>query len=515
MRLGIDFGTTHTVASLVDRGNYPVVPFGEQDTIPSLVAAHEDGRVAYGIAAARLVGEPGWTLLRSIKRLLHGAGPLSEVQIGPRSFLLSDLLAGFLRYVRDCLCEVAGVRVGQALEAAISVPANASSGQRLLTVDAFRAAGIEVLRLLNEPSAAALEYGHRFMSTVSSRREHVLIYDLGGGTFDASVLRLDPQGGEVIGSAGISNLGGDDFDETILGLALASAGVPARSLKPAERAQLLDECRLQKEAVNPSTRKLVLDLAPIGKAPLILPADDVYAACAPLVEESLSAMEEVLRDARDGAGIDASELAGIYVVGGQSSFPPVYRRLRDRFGQHRVKRSPHPFGSIAIGLAIHLNEGERRNIAERLTRHFGVFREASAGREVAVDVLLAKDTPLPARGDGPLEVRRRYRAAHNVGHYRYFECARIRGGRPEGNLALWDELRFPFDPKLRDREDLASVPIERISDGPEVEELVRCTSSGEVEVELRVLADGYSRKARIAPRGSEARGGGVGGARPG
>jgi molecular chaperone DnaK len=494
MRLGIDFGTTHTVAALVDRGNYPVVPFEERDTIPSLVAAHEDGRVVYGAAAARMLGERGWTLLRSIKRLLHGAGPETEVQIGPRSFRVSELLTGFLSYVRDSLREVAGASTGEELVAAISVPANASSGQRLLTVDAFRNADIEVVRLLNEPSAAALEYAHRFLSTVSSRREHVLIYDLGGGTFDASVLRLDPQGGEVIGSAGISSLGGDDFDEAILGLALARSGVAASTLSPAVRAQLLDECRLQKEAVNPSTRKLVIDLSAMERSPLVLPADDVYAACAPLVEESLAAMEEVLRDARDGAGIEAS------------SFPPVYRRLRERFGQHRVRRSPHPFGSIAIGLAIELAEGERRPMAEKLTRHFGVFREANAGREVAVDVLLAKDTALPLPGERPLEVKRRYRAAHNIGHFRYFECARIRGGRPEGNLALWDDLRFPFDPGLRAREDLEGVAIERMRDGPEVEELVRCSASGEVEVELRVLSDGFARKARIAPRGAAPRG---------
>jgi molecular chaperone DnaK (HSP70) len=506
MRLGIDFGTTHTVAALVDRGNYPVVPFGEHDTIPSLLAAHEDGRVVYGVAAARVLGEPGWTLLRSIKRLLHGAGPETEVRIGARAFALSELLAGFLGTVRDSLREQAGARAAEQLVAAVSVPANASSGQRLLTVDAFRAAGIEVLRLLNEPSAAALEYGHRFTSSVSSRREHVLIYDLGGGTFDASVLRLDPQGGEVIGTAGIASLGGDDFDAAILELALSRAEVAEGSLSPTQRAQLLDECRLQKEAVNPSTRKLVIDLAPVGRTPLTLRADEVFAACAPLVEQSLSAMDEALRDAHDGAGIEASALAGIYVVGGQSSFPPVYRRLRERFGQHRVRRSPHPFGSIAIGLAIQLAEGEHNPIAEKLTRHFGVFREASAGREVAVDVLLAKDTRLPVAGEGPLEVTRRYRAAHNIGHFRYFECARIRGGRPEGNLALWDDLRFPFDPRLRAREDLAGVAIERISDGPEVEERVRCSASGEVEVELRVLADGFARKARIAPRAAAARG---------
>src|SRR6202034_3600866 len=111
------------------------------------------------------------------------------------------------------------------------------------------------------------------------------------------------------------------------------------------------------------------------------------------------------RDAHEEAGVDESELAGVYVVGGQSSFPPVYRTLRERFGQHRVHRSPHPFGSIAIGLAIHLGEGSSRRISEKLTRHIGVFREEEAGHEVSCEVLLAKDTPLPAAGAPPLEVK--------------------------------------------------------------------------------------------------------------
>jgi len=115
-------------------------------------------------------------------------------------------------------------------------------------------------------------------------------------------------------------------------------------------------------------------------------------------------------------------------------------------------------------------------------------------------VLLAKDTRLPAPGEAPLEIKRRYRAAHNVGHFRFFECARLQAGRPEGNLALWDELRFPFDKGLRDNADLAQVAVERTENGPEIEEVIRYSAAGEVEVELRVLADGYSRTSRIAQR---------------
>ncbi len=516
MRLGIDFGTTHTVAALVDRGNFPVVPLGEHDVSPSLVAAHTDGRIAYGREAAAIgaAHEPGWQLLRSLKRLLHGAGPQTEVVLAGRAFLLRELCAGFLSHVRESICRQLRRSEKDVIEAAISVPANSSSSQRLLTVDAFRAAGFDVVRLLNEPSAAAREYAHRQKRTLTGQREHVLVYDLGGGTFDASVLRMDDDGGEVVGSAGVSRLGGDDFDEVIYRLVLEKVGLDESAAPLLFREILLEECRVQKESVNPNTRKLVVDLAPaLSTAPelaksraipetVALPADAVYAACGPLIAASLDSMDEALRDAHDGAGVEESALAGIYVVGGQSSFPPVYRTLRERFGQNRVHRSPHPYGSIAIGLAIHLAEGGPRRIAEKLTRHIGVFREAQAGQVISCDVLLAKDTPLPPAGAPPLEVKRRYRPAHNIGHFRYFECARIRAGRPEGNLSLWDDLRFPFDKRLRESDDISGVEVERGDEQPEVEEVIRAFPGGEVEVELRVLEDGFSRKTMISPRGS-------------
>jgi molecular chaperone DnaK (HSP70) len=204
-------------------------------------------------------------------------------------------------------------------------------------------------------------------------------------------------------------------------------------------------------------------------------------------------MEPAMRDPRRGDDpVRWAELAGIYVVGGASSFPPVYRKLRERFGAHRVRRSPHPFGSCAIGLAIHLDESAGYSLAERLTRNFGVFREA--GEEISFDVLVPKDTALPA------QVSRRYRAAHNVGHYRFVECGRIERGRPEGNLAAWDEFLFPFDPALR-AADLSGVPVRRLSQGgPEVEEVYRCGADGTVEASLRVLDDGFERTVRLARR---------------
>src|SRR5207253_11269515 len=133
----------------------------------------------------------------------------------------------------------------------------------------------------------------------------------------------------------------------------------------------------QKEAPKPKTPKFVGDRT-------VVAGDEIYRSCSPLIEQALAAMEAAMRDPRRGADEVAwNELAGIYVVGGASSFPPVYRRLRDKFGSHRVRRSPHPFGSCAIGLAIHLDEGAGSKLTERLTRHFGVFREDEHGGRIS------------------------------------------------------------------------------------------------------------------------------------
>ncbi|WP_156669910.1 Hsp70 family protein, partial [Mycobacterium sp. E3305] len=222
MRVGIDFGTTHTVVAAVDRGNYPVISFDGLDAWPSIVAANTAGELRFGADAAAVRHDAGWSVLRSFKRLLNEAGPQTEVSLAGRTHRLADLLTGFLAQLKSDLVRRsnASLTAGETIEAAISVPANASSAQRLLTLDAFVAAGFHVAALLNEPSAASLEYAHRYRSTITAKREYVLIYDLGGGTFDASLLKMTGHANEVVISEGIQRLGGDDFDDAIVELVL-------------------------------------------------------------------------------------------------------------------------------------------------------------------------------------------------------------------------------------------------------------------------------------------------------
>ncbi|BBY41631.1 molecular chaperone [Mycobacterium mantenii] len=498
MRVGIDFGTTHTVVAAVDRGNYPVVSFEGADAWPSLIAANAAGELRFGAEAAAVRHDPAWSVLRSFKRLLNDAGPQTEVTLAGRDYRLADLLTGFLAQLKTDLQRHSNATLapGEAVEAAISVPANASSAQRLLTLDAYVGAGFHVVALLNEPSAASLEYAHRYRSTITAKREYVLIYDLGGGTFDASLLKMTGHANEVVVSEGIQRLGGDDFDEAIVELVQAGADLPA--LDAAQRDLLAEECAARKEAVGPQTRRFLVDLSPVDRPPFSCPIDDVYSVCAPLVDQTMELLNRVLRDpARGRADVDWSEVAGIYVVGGAGGFPLVSRMLRGAFGEKRVKRSPHPFAATAIGLAVFLDKESGFALSERFSRNFGVFREAEAGAGVVFDPIVCKDVSLPADGQSPLVVKRRYRAAHNIGHFRFVECSRLVNGRPDGDVTPYDPVLFPFDPALYDRDDLGRQPVGRWTDGPDVEERYVIAPSGAVEVTLTTRSSGFERTFRL------------------
>ncbi|HQQ76035.1 MAG TPA: Hsp70 family protein [Thermoanaerobaculia bacterium] len=492
MRIGIDFGTTHTVVALVDRGNYPVVAFEGGDFVPSLVAAHESsGTLRWGWDAAAVRHEPGWTILPSVKRLLSDAGPSTEVAVGRRRLPIAALLEGFFSSLhRELVARSnAGIAANDSITAAVSVPANASTAQRFLTLEAFKSGGFAVEALLNEPSAAGFEYAHR--NRRDGRREHLVVYDLGGGTFDASLLRMTGKTNEVVATHGVQRLGGDDFDAAILALVLEKAH--AHDVSDAERALVLEECVRAKESLSPNSRRFLVDLSALEKEPLVLPVDEVWEVCVPLVARTLEAVGALVED---GGGVAWADVASLYVVGGAGLLPLVPRLLKERFGEKRVKRSPHPFAATAMGLAVWLDREEGYALEDRLSRHFGVFREAGGGEDVAFDTIFEKGTRLPAPGEAPVVVTRRYRAAHDVGHFRFLECSRLTDGRPDGDVTPWDEAYFPFDPALRSS-DLAAAPVRRREDGPEVAETYALGSEGAVTVTVTDAKDGFARTFRL------------------
>jgi molecular chaperone DnaK (HSP70) len=515
LRLGIDFGTTRTVVACADRGNYPVLAFVDDagdshDWIPSVVA-EDEGHLRFGFDALA-AGERA-CVVRSFKRLLARADatPGREVRIGSVTITLGDLLTRFFAYVRDAVLVrstlAEELRAGP-IESVVAVPANASGAQRLLTLDAFRRAELSPLAMLNEPSAAGFEYTHRHRDTFTSKRDHVVVYDLGGGTFDASLVRMQGVSHEVLATAGVSELGGDDFDEVIVDLVLAKAKLDKASLDPASLSRLRDQCRDAKERLNPSSKKASIDLetalgeaAPVAE--LSLPVAEIYEACSPLVERSIEAMLPVMtrlagaeRGEPGTAGM-RDDIAGIYVVGGASELPIVGRKLRQHFGR-RVRRSPYASGAIAIGLAIACDEAAGFALVDRYSRTFGVFREAHAGSEITFDPVFTPDTLLPSSGTGPVACRRRYRAAHNVGHFRFLECSGMsEDGKPRGHMVFSGDVLFPFDRRLAGGA-LDGVRVERFDrEGPRIEEEYVLDEHGIVAVTIRNLDDGFERVFRL------------------
>ena len=516
MKLGIDFGTTRIVAAAADRGNYPLVGFESPDGqtrewFPPLVAIRGDER-RFGWSAWAVQGNRGWTVLRSLKRLLKRAGLMTRLDLAgctiPVMELATELLTAFRQQLRQA--STLSLDRGDPIEAMIGVPANANSNQRFLTAEAFRAAGFHVLGMLNEPSAASVEFGHRERTQRKSQpRRSLLVYDLGGGTFDASLVELEEETHTVVASAGLSDLGGDDFDEILANLALETAGRAdeRESLSDAESFRLLEECRERKESLNPNTRRIVADLERVreGWGEVSIAVAPYYELCRPLVERTAEVVEELL------AAYPDRSIETLYVTGGGSELPAVARVLKETFGK-AVRRSAYMRSATAIGLAISADACSGYVLRDRFARHFGVWREADHGRDVAFDLLFPRGLELPRLGAPPLRVVRSYRPVHNIGHFRYVEATRIGAdGQPSGDLTLWDDIQFPFDQALRAADDLTLVDVSRKGEGAgtEVEEEYSCDASGIVKVTIRNRSAAYHREYTLgrwsssAPRAAE------------
>src|SRR5579884_3428524 len=457
MRLGIDFGTTRTVVAAVDRGNYPVLSFDTPDRaaadwFPSLVAVRGAERL-YGWDAWTRQTEPDWTVVRSIKRVLENAGPHTVLTIGEHSVILLDLLREMAGSLRTALLDSSSLdaRPGEKLEAMLGVPANSNSNQRFMTTEAFRAAGFDVLGLLNEPSAASIEFGNK-----KKAAGLILVYDLGGGTFDASLVEINDWVHDVVASEGITTLGGDDFDHVLAEMALEALGDKEASMErltAAELFRLHEECRYKKEAIHPNTRRISVDLEQVreGWATVSVGVADYYERCRPLAEETVDVVNDLLAANAD------RQIDMLYQTGGGSELPLIGRVLKESFGR-RVRRSAYTRLATAIGLAIQADTQAGYVLREQFTRNFGVWREAEAGHRVTIDPLFAKGTLLPRPGAPPLTVTRIYAPAHNIGHFRYLECGRVtEDEQPAGDITVWDEILFPFDPELRDEPDLSTV----------------------------------------------------------
>jgi molecular chaperone DnaK (HSP70) len=246
----------------------------------------------------------------------------------------------------------------------------------------------------------------------------------------------------------------------------------------------------------------VIDLEGIapGDGEASIPVTDFYERTAPFVERTIEAMSSLLvRSEADSDGDPLAEVAGIYVVGGASSLPSVGRVLRERFGR-RVHRSPYPSAATAVGLAIAADEGTDLVLSDHFARTFGVFRETREGQGVAFDAVFGRETRLPGAGEAPRIAERTYRAVHNIGRFRFVECASTDAeGAPLGELPFFGEIVFPFDRALQvEGYSVDHVPVARMrGPGPIVRERYTLDEHGIVQLTMTDLESGYERAFRI------------------
>ncbi len=486
MRLGIDFGTTRTVVAFVQDGRHPLVAFDQggefREHVPGL-AALRHGQLLVGWEAARAVSDGSAEhSIRSVKRVIGDLAPDASVPGLPGLSAL-ELATGFLAGLRAQLVEHSNLEIDEdePLEAMVAVPASAASRQRWVTLEAFRRAGFAPIGMLNEPTAAAVDFAQRHLELgKKSPKRYVVVYDLGGGTFDTSAVSLEGRRFDLIASEGLARVGGDDFDQLILD----AAGV-------APTAATLERAREAKETLRPTTRKLLLDLGIEGEAPIAVDVADLYARAQPLIDRTLVQVE-LLFDRLRSRGLepdDSRELGGLYLVGGGAAFPAVARALRARFAK-KLQLAPQPFAATAIGLAIAADPDAHVIVKEAVTRHFGVWREGDGGSDKIFDSLIGKNT------DAPTVVRRRYRPTHTIGHLRFLECGALDPeGQPIQDLVPWADVYFPYDPALADRAELASVPSERRPGlmANEIAETYTYAPDGTISVRIENVSRGYAR----------------------
>lgn len=511
MRLGIDFGTTRTVVAAEESGNYPVCTFswnGElKEYIPSL-AAVQDGSLVFGWQAADRLGRPGVDILRSMKRLTGHLRPEDPVEIGPHFTIpLLDLVTEFLRHVKWMVTRHSNLDLKrrQRIDAMVATPANANSNQRYITFEAFRNAGYTLLGAINEPSAAAVEFLHRFLKNLGPRspKKYVVVYDLGGGTFDTSIVGIAGRRHEVLAHQGIARLGGDDFDDIILDLVLEEMGRTRDDLSAGEAAILLEECRERKEGLKFNTKKMVVDPSAVfeGHAPVVLETPKLYERCDVLIRQSLATVQDLLSNL-DVVGIavdDVRSLASVYLVGGSVAFPPVSRSLRELFAS-KVKLSPFPHASTAIGLAMLADPEAQIRVQESVSRYFGIWREY--GRDKIFDPIFLKDRQVDSES-GHLQVSRVYHPVHNIGLLRFLECSAIgRQGEPAGDISVWKDIFFPYDPSLQNRSDVSRLTVEPRPDlyFQEVVETYDYDTRGIIQVEIENRTAGYRKLYKLEPR---------------
>ncbi len=345
--IGIDLGTTNSCVSVMEGGEAVVIPNAEGNrTTPSVVAFSKNGERLVGqIAKRQAVTNPDNTVI-SIKRKM---GTNEKVKIEGDEFSPQEISAMILQKLKADAENYLGTTVTQAV---ITVPAYFSDSQRQATKDAGKIAGLEVLRIINEPTAAALAYG----MDKEDQDQKIMIYDLGGGTFDVSILDIGDGVFEVLSTNGNTHLGGDDFDEAIInylvsefkkseGIDLKSDKMAMQRLKEAAEKAKIELSGMQQTQIN--LPFITADSAGPKHLDVTLTRAKFEELIGKLVEDTKVPVEQAMKD----AGITAADIHKVLLVGGSTRVPLVQEMVKKITGKEPDK-GINPDECVAIGAAI-------------------------------------------------------------------------------------------------------------------------------------------------------------------
>ncbi len=357
--VGIDLGTTNSVVAVLEAGEPAVIPNAEgARTTPSVVAFSKTGEVLVGeVAKRQAITNPDRTI-RSVKRHM---GTNWSVDIDGKAYKAQEISARTLQKLKRDAEQYLGEAVNQAV---ITVPAYFDDAQRQATKEAGEIAGLEVLRIINEPTAAALAYG----LDKEGSDQTILVFDLGGGTFDVSVLEIGDGVFEVKSTAGNTHLGGDDWDQRVIdwmvsefknahGVDLANDKMALQRLKEAGEKAKIELSNLQETSINLPFITATSD-GPLHLE-LTLTRSKFQEMTADLLQACKGPFEQAIRD----AGLDKSKIDHVILVGGSTRMPAVSELVREMTGQDAHK-GVNPDEAVALGASIQAGvlKGEVKDI---------------------------------------------------------------------------------------------------------------------------------------------------------
>ena len=346
--IGIDLGTTNSCVAVMEGKEATVIPNSEGSrTTPSVVAFSKDGERLVGNIAKRQAVANHARTVSSIKREM---GTDYKVKIDDKKYTPQEISAMILSKLKADAEAYLGQKVTQAV---ITVPAYFSDSQRQATKDAGKIAGLEVLRIINEPTAAALAYG---LDKEENKNQKILIYDLGGGTFDVSILEIGDGVFEVLATNGNTRLGGDDFDQRIMdyvvdqfkkdnGIDLSKDPAAMQRIKEAAEKAKIELSGVTKTSI--SLPFITADQNGPKHIDMELTKAKFNEMTADLVEKTVGPTMAALKD----AGLKASDLAKVILVGGSTRIPAVIDKVKEITGKDPYK-GINPDECVAIGAAI-------------------------------------------------------------------------------------------------------------------------------------------------------------------